>query len=63
MRVVHIEIADGLIVEEFLLALQRCIARHGNPGEIISDNAAQFKLSKSTVDVAWQKVIKDTSVH
>ena len=46
--------------EEFLLALQRFIAKRG---EIISDNAAQFKFSKSTIDDAWQKVIKDQSVQ
>ena len=63
MRAVHLEIVDDLIAEEFLLALQRFIARQGNPSEIISDNAAQFKLSKSTTDDAWQKVIKDQSLQ
>ena len=47
--------------EEFLLlALRRFIAKRG---EIISDNAAQFKFSKFTIDAAWQKVIKDQSVQ
>ena len=46
-----------------MLGLQRFIARRRNPSEIISDNAAQFKLSKSTIDDAWQKVIKDPSVQ
>ena len=46
-----------------LVGILRVIARQGNPSEIISDNAAQFKLSKSTIDVAWQKVIKDPSVQ
>ena len=44
MRAVHLEIVDDLKAEEFLL-------------EFISDNADQFKLSKSTIDVAWQKVM------
>ena len=35
-----------------LVGILRVIARQGNPSEIISDNAAQFKLSKSTIDVA-----------
>ena len=50
MRGVHLEIVDDLTAEEFLL-------------EFISDNADQFKLSKSTIDVAWQKVIKDQSLQ
>ena len=45
------------------MALRRFITRRGKPGEIISDSAAQFKLSKSTIDVAWQKVIKNPSVQ
>ena len=45
------------------MALQRFIARRRNPSEIISDNAAQFKLSKPTIDDAWQKVIKNPSVQ
>ena len=52
-RAVHLEIVDDLTAEEFLLALRRVIARRGNPSKIISDNAAQFKLSKSTIDDAW----------
>ena len=44
VRAVHLEIVDDLKAEEFLL-------------EFISDNADQFKLSKSTIDVAWQKVM------
>ena len=40
--------------QQFLLCLRRFIARRGKPKEIISDNASQFKLAKSTVDEAWQ---------
>ena len=54
-------IVDDLAADGFLLALRRFIARWANPSEIISDNAAQFKLSKSTINVTWQKVIKDPS--
>ena len=53
VRAVHLEIVDDLTAEEFLLVLRRFIARRGNPSKIISDNAAQFKLSKSTIDDAW----------
>ena len=40
--------------EQFLLCLRRFISRRGKPKEIISDNASQFKLAKSTVDEAWK---------
>ena len=63
VRAVHLEIVDDLTAEEFLLPLRKFIASRGNPSEIISDNAAQFKLSKSTIDDACQKVIKDPSVQ
>ena len=63
VRAVHLEIVDDLTAEEFLLALRRFVTRWGNPSEIISDNAAQFKLSKSTIDDAWQKAIKVPSLQ
>ena len=63
VRVVHLEIVDDLTAVEFLLALWRFIARRGNPCEIILDKAAQFKLSQSAIDDAWQKVIKDPSLQ
>ena len=63
MRAVHLEIVDDLTAEEFFLALRRFIARWGNPSEIISDNAAQFKLSKSTIDDVIKKGIKDSSLQ
>ena len=63
VRAVHLEIVDDRTAKEFLLAFRRFIAKRGNPSEIISDNTAQFKLSKPTIDVAWQKVIKDPSMQ
>ena len=63
VRAVNLEIVDNLTANEFLMVLQRFIARQGKPGKINSDNAAQSNLSKSTFDVAWQTVIKDPSVQ
>ena len=63
VRAVHLEIVDDITAKEFLLALRRFIGRRGNPSETISDNAAQFKLSKSTTDDDWKKVIKDSSLQ
>ncbi|KAL9958393.1 hypothetical protein ACROYT_G035399 [Oculina patagonica] len=54
VRVVHLEIINDMSAEEFLLCLRRFISRRGKPKEIISDNASQFKLAKSTVDEAWK---------
>ena len=56
-------ILDDLAADGFLLVLRRFIAKWANPSEIISDNAAQFKPSKSTINVTWQKVIRDPSVQ
>ena len=62
MRAIHLEIVD-LSAEEFLLALRRFIARRGKPQQIVLDNAPQFKLTKSSVDVAWENAIRDPDVQ
>ncbi len=49
VRAVHLEIIYDISVEQFLLCHRRFISRCGKPKEIISDNASQFKLAKSTV--------------
>ena len=54
VRAVQLELINDMSAEQFLLCLRRFIARRGKPKEIISDNASQFKLAKSTVDEAWQ---------
>lgn len=54
VRAVHLELIHDMSGEEFLLCLRKFIARRGKPKEIISDNAPQFKLVKSTVDEAWE---------
>lgn len=54
VRAVHLEVIHDLSAQQFVLCLRRFIARRGKPKEIISDNASQFKLAKSTVEEAWQ---------
>ncbi|XP_068692597.1 uncharacterized protein [Montipora foliosa] len=54
VRAVHLEVIHDLSAQQFVLCLRRFIARRGKPKEIISDNALQFKLAKSTVEEAWQ---------
>ena len=54
VRAIHLEIVADLSAEEFLLALRHFYARRGKPQQIVLDNAPQFKLTKSSVDVAWE---------
>ena len=63
MRAIHLEIIADLCAEEFLLALHRFIARRGKPQQIVLDNAPQLKLTKSSIDVAWENAIRDSDVQ
>ena len=45
------------------MALRRFIARCGKPNEISSDNAAEFKLSKSTINITWEESVKDRTIQ
>ena len=56
IRAVHLELVKGLSAEMFLDCLRRFVARRGKPRLIISDNAPQFRLIKSTVDWQWNKI-------
>ena len=49
--------------EQILSALRRFIARRGKPDQIILDNAPHFKATKNAVDMAWEKVVDNPSVH
>lgn len=49
--------------DNFTQTLRRFIARRGTPKEIISDNASQFKLAISSIEIAWNKVIQDIDVQ
>ena len=63
VRASHLEIVADLSAEEFVLALRRFIARRGKPQQIILDNAPQFKLRRSSVDVAWESAVRDRDVQ
>lgn len=62
-RAIHLELVCDMTAQQFLLSLQRFIARRGKPSLIILDNAPQFKLAKSTMDKIWSSVIRDQNVH
>ena len=55
-RAVHLELITDMTTEEFLLAFKRFIAQRGAPLEMISDNAAHFKLASKTLDTLWKEV-------
>ena len=55
-RAIHLELVNDNTTDQFLLCLRRFIARYGKPVQLISDNAAQFKLAKSVIDKAWDNV-------
>ncbi|XP_065191904.1 uncharacterized protein LOC135822994 [Sycon ciliatum] len=61
-RAVHLEPVHDMTAAEFLLALRRFVARRGTPELVVSDNAPQFKLAKSALDIAWSNIVVDTSV-
>ena len=63
VRAIHLKIVADLSVEEILLALRRFIARWGKPRQIVLDNATQFELTKSSVDVPWENAIRDLNVQ
>ena len=63
VRAIHLEIVEDLSAEAFIQTLRRFIARRGTPKEIISDNASQFKLAKSSMDMAWSNMIQDIEVQ
>ena len=49
VRAIHLELVENMSAEEFILCLRRFIARWGVPHQIISDNAQQFKVAKTTL--------------
>ena len=44
---------------QFLLGFRRFIARHGKPDQIISDNAAHFKLASDTIRKVWGQILTE----
>ena len=57
VRETHLELVEDMS------ALHRYVARRSKPGQIILDNAPNFKGTKNEVDMAWEKVVDDPSVH
>ena len=51
IRAVHLELVKGLSAPLFLDCLKRFVVRRGKPKLILSDNAPQFRLVKSVLDM------------
>ena len=62
IRAIHLEWVLDLTANQFLNCLRRFVSRRGRPDSIISDNAPQFKLTKTTLDKQWRQVFKDKGV-
>lgn len=62
VRAIHLEVVEDMTAEEFILCLRRFIARRGVPRQIISDNAKQFKVAKSTLNKAWSTMVMSSDV-
>ena len=57
-RAIHLEVAHSLDTDSFIQALQRFIARRGEPAEIRSDNGSNFVGARKELSdalVEWNK--------
>ena len=58
-RAIHLEWVKDLIPEQFLSCFRKFV---GKPQSVISDNAPQFKVVRTAIDVQWKKVMLDENV-
>ena len=61
-RTVHMEVVENMSSEHFLMAFRRFVSRSGTPHYQLSDNGSQFKLAKSTIDLAFEKSLTSENV-
>jgi len=63
-RAIHLELANSLNTDTFIMALSRFIGRRGRPSTIYSDNGTNFRGSDNLFKLMdWKKIEKDTRVH
>ena len=62
IRAIHLELVKGLSAPLFLDCLKRFVARRGKPKLIVSDNAPQFRLVKSVLDMQWNTIFQSNEV-
>jgi hypothetical protein len=64
VRAIHLELVREMSTEQFLLCLRRFIGRHGQPKQLISDNASQLKLADTTLKELYaNEPDTDDSLH
>ena len=63
VRAIHLEWVKDLTLQQFLSCFRRFVARRGKPQSVISDNAPQFKVVKTAIDLQWKKVMLDDNVR
>ncbi|XP_065222626.1 uncharacterized protein LOC135847123 [Planococcus citri] len=61
-RAIHLELLENMTTQEFLLAFRNFIALRTIPKFVISDNAPQFKITKSVFENLWKQIISDNDV-
>ena len=59
IRAVHLELLQDMTTEEFLMGFKRFISQRGNPNEIVSDNARQFKAASEVLKQIWKTTNSD----
>ena len=57
VRAMHLEYVKDLTSRQFLDCIRRFVARRGPPERIISDNAPQFKLTKTAIDNEFRQAV------
>ena len=62
IRAIHLELVEDMSAEELILCLRRFMARRGIPRQIISDNAKQFKATRTVLGKAWGDIMTDDRV-
>ena len=62
VQAVRLEEVKDMTAEEFILCLCQFMARRGVPCQIISDNAKQYKVAKSTLNRAWSMMVMSSDV-
>ena len=63
VQATHLELVEDMSAEEFLLCLRRFISRREAPRLILSDNAQQFKATRTVLEKAWRKVMTDEKLN
>jgi hypothetical protein len=62
-RSVHLELADSLEADDFILVLRSFIGRRGKPSEIFCDNGKNFVGASRELQEALQQLDENNTVH